>query len=366
MSDKNDASDKINDNNQIGDSTIGSDLKIEVHNDVSSEIQLKLPMNKSKMFWRFVIGVVGLLIGIVLLYIAASKLDLKQTFQQIALADSRYVLWGTIFYFLGYVARIFRWYLLCRNRDIKISIWDATSAILGSFALNCAIPARLGDFWRVSRSSTDRKSPFAPIPLGAMFIERITDLLVVVLAAAIFVIPTFNWLGRSASYWSWLFAGLLAVVALIIAFVFFIGFGQLIGNRTIQEWVMKLGSGAIPRRKDWIPLCLLTLMVWIGEFSLLVFILLSLKIQIPVLAGYGVSAFYSLLTAVPIAQAGIGQADYGALELLKMNVTVNENTIGAALIIIRMVNFGGVIIVGAVASALDAFLISFGFIKTHE
>lgn len=350
-----------------------SNTTADTHSDQSclkspttSPLNSMFRMGKRKLVTRFGIGIAGLLVGVFLLYIASTKIDIASSFNRMQSANLAFVVIGTVLYFIGYVARIFRWFYLSNNRGLKVKLWDSTSAIMGSLALNCLIPARLGEFWRVARTSEDRKSLLAPVPLGAMFVERITDLIVVVIAATLFVSPTLSWLGSSSSYSAWLFGGLITVFSILVGFIFFISIGQMIRLRKVQEWVSKLGIGAIPRKSDILPLTLLSMAVWICEFSFLILVLRSVNISIPVLAGYGVAAFYALISAIPISQAGIGQADLGALELLKLNQSIDLNAVGAALIILRLVNIGGVAILGVVTTVIDAVFTNFGMGRSND
>ena len=80
---------------------------------------------------------------------------------------------------LGFVLRVVRWQLLLSPVK-KTKFWNAYHPMMIGFALNCLLPARMGEVGRPAVFSKKEKVPFFKV-LATVGAERVFDLVVLLL-----------------------------------------------------------------------------------------------------------------------------------------------------------------------------------------
>ena len=69
-------------------------------------------------------------------------------------ADPRYVALAVGIFYLGFPLRGYRWKLLLRGTGVDVSTRDSTKIIFLSWLVDCIVPAKLGDVYRRTCSSS--------------------------------------------------------------------------------------------------------------------------------------------------------------------------------------------------------------------
>jgi len=134
---------------------------------------------------------IGILVGILFLYLIFRKADVAQMYAIIVRADIKLLFLSEMLLVLSLILRSYRWKLLGeRYRNIRwIYFFRATSIGL---MLNVFVPFRAGDLYQghfLSRKSNLSKS----YTLSTVFLERLTDLMppliIIIVASLFFVMP---------------------------------------------------------------------------------------------------------------------------------------------------------------------------------
>ncbi len=123
------------------------------------------------------------LIGLALLYFAFADVDLSAMWKNIVSANYWWVLVALIFSMCAYLFRALRWNLLIESTCGRApSLWDSFWALMFGYFANLALP-RVGEITRCGALARTNKLPFDTL-IGTVIVERVFDLLMVVLLAA--------------------------------------------------------------------------------------------------------------------------------------------------------------------------------------
>ena len=117
-----------------------------------------------------------LLVGLVLLFYAFKNVQLDDFLSKLNLTRYGWVIGSMLLSLVAYVSRAYRWQLLLRAADQKVSTFRLTLAVFVGYLANLAFP-RLGE---VVRCAVLKKTNQIPVSLsiGTVVTERIIDSLV--------------------------------------------------------------------------------------------------------------------------------------------------------------------------------------------
>jgi glycosyltransferase 2 family protein len=122
---------------------------------------------------RLLTRVVGLLLTIIFLFLALSRVDLAAFGEEMRRVDYRWLLPSAVCTLLGYGLRTLRWRLILSGAA-RAPLSTLFPVLIMGFATNNLLPGRLGEFWRaylLGRKRNVRKT-FA---LASVFVERVFD-----------------------------------------------------------------------------------------------------------------------------------------------------------------------------------------------
>lgn len=283
--------------------------------------------------------------------------DLQAVPSRIAAADPRLLILAASSYYLGFLVRGYRWQRLLAGAGYKVRTRDATEILFLSWLVNCVVPAKLGDLYRVYLLKIN-----APVSgtktLGTLFTERIFDLLALGL------------LGLLSGYWCFhdrlnslpdgmrlvffLAAGL--VILLLVVMVGLYHFGARVVARLplpakIATYYQHLEAG-IFGSLNWrsLPtLSLLTALVWLSESVRLYLVILALGFQLDFSAVVFVTLIGALLTAVPLTPAGLGLVELGMGGVLTKIFNFATGPAVAIILVDRTISVFSIIILGSLA-----------------
>jgi hypothetical protein len=134
----------------------------------------------------------GILVSGAALYLTFRNVPLQELLNYLRLINYWWVLPSVFFVFIGFVIRVIRWQLLLSPVK-KVPFFAAFHPLMIGFALNCVIPARLGEVARPVIFSKKERSSF-PKVLATVGVERVLDVLVLlgffaVVAASVDIAP---------------------------------------------------------------------------------------------------------------------------------------------------------------------------------
>ena len=306
---------------------------------------------------RTIVSLVLPLILLFLIFRVALNVDVNELLDGIGRSNKLLILAGFIVFYAGFPLRGFRWALLLRGTGFRLKTRDATEIIFLSWLVNCLVPAKLGDIYRAYLLKIN-----SPVSLsrtvGTVFIERILDLFAIAI------------LGLAAGFWSFrdglpgeiqvvAAIGVGVIVALALGLLTLRNFGRRIlvrlplPHRAIElydrfeEGVFgAVGLRALP------GLVIITGFIWATEALRLYFVVQALNfpgVQLGLSGAVFVALIGSLLTAVPLAPAGLGVVELGVAGVLvaAYHVTLPQAT--TIVLVDRTISVFSIIVLGSIA-----------------
>ena len=136
-------------------------------------------------------------IGIALLWLAFRGVKLKNTIDEMLQANLFWVLVSVAASLVAFVSRAIRWNMLIEPLGFKPSLSNTSAALMIGYLANLAIP-RLGEVTRCGTLSRTEKLPFNSL-LGTVIIERIIDVLCLMICIVFVALTEYDLLGNFLS-----------------------------------------------------------------------------------------------------------------------------------------------------------------------
>lgn len=216
--------------------------------------------------------IVGCLVGVLFLYLAARKVDFGLMWAAFTKVDYWLILLAVPVIFFSHFLRALRWrYLMDPIKRVDVA--SLFSALLIGYMANILMPAHLGELLRAyvlgKKREVSASSAFATI-----VVERIIDVfaLLILMVFAVLLYPFPTWINRAG------YAMLLGTVGLFVClvllkrhFVFLEPYLALLFRPLPQAWQAKLNlglksfvMGIVPLRRGWdYPVvAVLSLVIW--------------------------------------------------------------------------------------------------------
>jgi uncharacterized protein (TIRG00374 family) len=297
------------------------------------------------------------LILLVLIFRVFLNIDVNELLDGIGRSDKRLILAAFVIFYLGFPLRGYRWSILLRGTGIRLKTRDATEIIFLSWLVNCLVPAKLGDLYRAYLLKINSTVSLSRT-VGTVFIERILDL---------FAIAA---LGLAAGFWSFRtgFPSEIQIVAAIgVGVMLLLALGLLtlrnFGRRILlrlplpqralelydrfEEGVFgAVGLRALPR------LIVITGLIWATESLRLYLVVQALAfpgVQLGLSGAVFVALIGSLLTAVPLAPAGLGVVELGVGGVLVAAYHVSAPQAATIVLVDRVISVLSIIVLGSIA-----------------
>lgn len=133
-------------------------------------------------------------IGIILLWLAFKGVNLKETVDEMLQADLFWVLVSVAASLVAFFSRAIRWNMLIEPLGYKPALVNTSAALMIGYLANLALP-RLGEVTRCGTLNRSDKVPFNSL-LGTVIIERIIDVLCLLLCILIVALTEYERLGN--------------------------------------------------------------------------------------------------------------------------------------------------------------------------
>jgi glycosyltransferase 2 family protein len=304
--------------------------------------------------------IISLVLPIVLLALFAKSLPgfkLEELPDKILGANPWLLIAAFVIFYAGFPLRGLRWAMLVHRSGFPLTVRDSTEIIFLSWLVNCLVPAKLGDLYRAYLLKINSSVSLSRT-VGTVFIERILDL---------FAIAT---LGLAAGFWSFRdgLPGEIQVVAAIgVGVMVLLALGLLtlrnFGRRILvrlplphralelydrfEEGVFgAVGLRALP------GLVIITGFIWATEALRLYFVVQALNfpgVQLGLSGAVFVALIGSLLTAVPLAPAGLGVVELGVAGVLVAAYHVSLSQATTIVLVDRTISVFSIIVFGSIA-----------------
>jgi uncharacterized protein (TIRG00374 family) len=300
-----------------------------------------------------------LLVGLVLLFYAFKNVQLDDFLSKLNLTRYGWIIGSMLLSLVAYVSRAYRWQLLLRAADQKVSTFRLTLAVFVGYLANLAFP-RLGE---VVRCAVLKKTNQIPVSLsiGTVVTERIIDSLVLLFFLIIALLLEFDLI---VTYFENIFStyhipldGIL-YAALTLLMIFSILVLVILRTHTpLSQRTKKMASevlkGILTIKSIQIKSLFLitTTVMWLTYFlmSYMIFFALEETSSLSLTAGFMLLVSGGIALALPV-QGGIGT--YHAMIAMMLGLYGIENTTGLFLAtllhssqILSVVIFGGISLV---------------------
>ena len=300
-----------------------------------------------------------LLVGLVLLFYAFKNVQLDDFLSKLNLTRYGWIIGSMLLSLVAYVSRAYRWQLLLRAADQKISTFRLTLAVFVGYLANIAFP-RLGE---VVRCAVLKKTNQIPVSLsiGTVVTERIIDSLVLFFFLTIALLLEFDLIvtyfeSILSVYYIPLDGILYATLTLFMIFsiLFFVIL------RTNKSWSQRIKKMILEVLKGILTIksiqskslfLITTTVMWFTYFlmSYMIFFALEETSSLSLTAGFMLLVSGGIALALPV-QGGIGT--YHAMIAMMLGLYGIENTMALFLAtllhssqILSIVVFGGISLV---------------------
>jgi len=300
-----------------------------------------------------------LLLGLVLLFYAFINVQLDDFLSKLNLTRYGWIIGSMLLSLVAYVSRAYRWQLLLRAADQKISTFRLTLAVFVGYLANIAFP-RLGE---VVRCAVLKKTNQIPVSLsiGTVVTERIIDSLVLFFFLNIALLLEFDLI---VTYFENIFStyhipldGILYATLIVIIIVSTLIFVILRTNKSLSQRIKKMalevlkGILTIKSIQSKSLFLITTTVMWLTYFlmSYMIFFALEETSSLSLTTGFMLLVSGGIALALPV-QGGIGT--YHAMIAMMLGLYGIENTTGLFLAtllhssqILSIVIFGGISLV---------------------
>ena len=313
-------------------------------------------MSKIIPFLKFALP---LLLGLLLLFFAFKNIQLDDFLSKLDQTQYEWVIGSILLSSLAYVSRAYRWQILLRAADQKVSTFRLTLAVFVGYLANLAFP-RLGEVIRCAVLKKTNQIPVS-ISIGTVVTERIIDSLVLLFFLIVALLLEFDLI---VTYFENIFStyhipldGILyAVLTLLMIFSILI----FVILRTYTPWSQRIKKMALEVLKGILtiksirskyPFLMATAVMWLTYFlmSYMIFFALEETSSLSLMAGFMLLVSGGIALALPV-QGGIGT--YHAMIAMMLGLYGIENTTGLFLAtllhssqVLSVVIFGGVSLV---------------------
>jgi len=264
------------------------------------------------------------LVLVFLLFRVVLNVDFGRAFDLMRSANLWMLLAGLVAYYLTFPLRSLRWTLILRRVGTPVGYAAATEILFLSWFVNCIVPAKLGDLYRAYLLRGNFGASISRT-VGTIFIERVTDIIVIFALALAAGFWSFR--GRNRPEVDALFLAGFAVAVILVLLVVALRYLGRHLTRILPERVAELyerfheGSTGALTPRVLLPVGVITAVVWLLEGLRVYFVIRALSLtgmQLGISSSVFVALAASLLTAIPLTPSGIGFVQAGIVGALAL------------------------------------------------
>ncbi|WP_428355675.1 lysylphosphatidylglycerol synthase transmembrane domain-containing protein [Methyloprofundus sp.] len=289
---------------------------------------------------------VGLIVAAFFIYLIVNQVNLSDLTDTLRTTNPVWILAALLAFCCGYACRIARWRKMLLQDSPRLSFANCAGPLLASFAINNVLPFRSGDVMRAFAFNRQLGTS-SGIVLASLFVERLLDLLMVLLmlgaALAIFRLDFESFAGVSSLMLISL--SLLIILALLFPRLFIPLIRTL--NHILIKLSPRLGSKLaaeinkaintllhLSNKGTMLILMLWSCAAWLAEGTVFLCIAMALfpAIEYP-MAGWLALPVGTLATLIPGTPGYIGTFDYFTIKAMTaLGNTGTPSTVYALLV----------------------------------
>ena len=267
--------------------------------------------------WRRYLGAL-LCIGVsaLFLYLAVRNADFLEVRRALAAMDLRWLAPIVIIALIDFWLRALRWTWMFPP-DSRPTVRQAFSIFMIGTLANNLVPGRLGDVARGGMIGRLVPALGTSGALATVVLEKVVDglMLLALLGVALLVAPVPAWLGKTGALGSLVFLGSLVLLLLVNAHAkanrsaataeeshFYKMVSMMHG--LLQRFA--LGLNALNSKRQTLVVFILTLAIWVLEFSIMFIVFLMFGLDLPFVAAIVTGVILSIGMMLPAAPGAIG------------------------------------------------------------
>lgn len=318
---------------------------------------------------------IGLVISVVLLGLIIKKIDMAAFGKGLIGLNYPILIAGVLVYLLGYVVRAVRWYYLLSHAK-KIRFGRLFSVMIIGFMANNILPARAGEFVRAYMLGI-KESQSKSLALATVVMERILDGLVFVLLLIIvwLLFPLPEWIKQAGIFSTAIFGCAILFMFWLHSYSFHAlelfrkGFFWL--PQKLLDKILHLlkyfieGLQVLQSKRDFLMVCLLSLITWGIELGMYYLTILSFGINLPFYGIVLLMVMVNLCIMIPSAPAYIGVFQVAVLGVLCKYFGLEYNLSLSVSVVLHGIIVIPVTILGFIFMARENISI-FGIIKLNK
>jgi len=290
-------------------------------------------------------------IAIVILIFAATRVDLKEIWREIAACDKRYVILGSLAHYATYLVRGMRWRRCLIHLPIKAGSGKFGILVFFYNFVDNLVPAKLGDVYAAHLARINFKIRRSAA-MGSIVFLRMIDAWIILMLASLASWLLFSAHLPRAVTWSLIGGGIIAVGATTIMLVFFLFKKKLPGwiPEKVQQMIQAFHTGMWPRPKELLPIAALTIIIWGLETLWIFCLVLAFNLQIGPAEAIFLTMIPLLASAFPLTPAGAGVVEITLYSCLRV-VGVASPIAGSLTVVNRFIDYWLHIVLGVIAWA---------------
>jgi glycosyltransferase 2 family protein len=258
-------------------------------------------------------------VAIVILAVAATFVDLKEIWRQIAACDKRFVLLGALAHYATYLIRGMRWRRCLIHLPFKAGSGKFGLLVFFYNFVDNLVPAKLGDVYAAHLARINFKIRRSAA-MGSIVFLRMVDAWIVLLLAALASWMLFADKLPAAVFWSLIGGCIIAAGATSIMLVFFLFKQKLPGwiPQRIQQMIQAFHTGMWPRARQLLPIALLTAVIWALEIVWIFCLTLAFDLRIGSAEAIFLTMIPLLASAFPFTPSGAGVVEITLFSCLRV------------------------------------------------
>lgn len=258
-------------------------------------------------------------IAIIILAIAASFVDLKEIWRQIAACDKRFVLLGALAHYATYLMRGMRWRRCLIHLPFKAGNVKFGLLVFFYNFVDNIVPAKLGDVYAAHLARINFKIRRSAA-MGSIVFLRMLDAWIVLLLAALASWKLFADKLPGAVFWSLVGGCIIAGGATSIMLMFFLFKKKLPGwiPQKIQQMIQAFHTGMWPQAKQLLPITILTAIIWALEIVWIFCLTLAFDLDVGATQAIFLTMIPLLASAFPFTPSGAGVVEITLFSCLRV------------------------------------------------
>jgi len=278
-------------------------------------------------------------IAIGILAFAATMVNLKEIWHEIASCDKRWVLLGALAHYATYLVRGSRWRRCLIHLPVEAGAGKFGLLVFFYNFVDNLVPAKLGDIYAAHLARINFKIRRSAA-LGSIVFLRMIDAWLILLLAAVASWILFASQLPVAVLWSLIGGAIIAVGSTAIMLVFFVFKKRLPAwiPAKIQQMIQSFHTGMWPRPKEFFPIAVLTMAIWTLEIAWILSLIRAFGLH----AGSAEAVFLTMIpllaSAFPFTPSGAGVVEITLFSCLRV-LGVSSPIAGSVTVVNRFIDY---------------------------